>query len=95
MAHAGKFEIVAINAPFDSAPAAVAAFCTQGNDKILYPYLQDTNAMDVRTTKYNAVKHDIFILGPDSTIRNEFRNFSLDPVQDPDTFKNALIAAMP
>lgn len=88
---------MAINAPFDNSPAAVNGFCNQGADQIFYPYLQDTNAMDVRTTKYNAVKHDIFILGPDSTIRREFRNFAIDPTttSDADIFKAAVIAAMP
>jgi hypothetical protein len=95
--HGGKFEIVALNAPFDNAPAAIDGFCTQGPTKILFPFLQDTNAADVRAAKYMGVKHDIFIIGPDTTIRREFRNFALDPTNsgDADLFKAALIAAMP
>jgi len=64
---------------------------------VLFPFLQDTNALDVRSGKYNAVKHDIFIVGPDGTVRTELRNFAIDPTSPAgaDTFKQALIAAMP
>jgi hypothetical protein len=57
---AGKIEIVAINHPTDTGPAAINAYCSM----ITMPLAQDTAAAQVRRDVYKAQLFDQFVIDP-------------------------------
>jgi hypothetical protein len=69
---AGKFEIVAINHPTDTGPAAINAYCTQGPAMVLFPFAQDTPALQVRRDLYKAQLFDQFVVDPSGRLARSF-----------------------